>query len=300
MGSLPLLVLKHDAPLDSRFIRGLFNVYYLAVMLTAGAAALGYAWTAKPAFAWAWPASPPWPSRPPLGSSSRAWTCCATRSRPPAPADLPFPPASHRRHDAQRGGAGHRGLGPDAAGADPPLNHDRPAFALPADRALRDRPCSMSAMATASTTNGSARRAASRRCSCMAARAEASRPTIAGCSTRSRYDLLLFDQRGCGRSTPPCRARGRTPPGTWSPTSSGCANCVGVSQWLVFGGSWGSTLALAYAQTHPERVNALVLRGIYTAPGRNSPGTTSSACRRCSRRSGSASRRRCPRPSAAT
>ena len=51
MGSLPLLVLKHDTPLDSRFIRGLFNVYYLAVMLTASAAALGYAWTAKPAFA---------------------------------------------------------------------------------------------------------------------------------------------------------------------------------------------------------------------------------------------------------
>jgi hypothetical protein len=51
MGSLPLLVLKHDTPLDSRFIRGLFNVYYLAVMLTAGAAALGYAWTGKAAFA---------------------------------------------------------------------------------------------------------------------------------------------------------------------------------------------------------------------------------------------------------
>jgi hypothetical protein len=51
MGSLPLLVLKHDTPLDSRFIRGLFNVYYLAVMLTAGAAALGYAWTGKTAFA---------------------------------------------------------------------------------------------------------------------------------------------------------------------------------------------------------------------------------------------------------
>lgn len=51
MGSLPLLVLKHDTPLDARFIRGLFNVYYLAVMLTASAAALGYAWTAKPAFA---------------------------------------------------------------------------------------------------------------------------------------------------------------------------------------------------------------------------------------------------------
>ncbi|MFH0128686.1 hypothetical protein [Variovorax sp. EL159] len=51
MGSLPLLILKHDTPLDSRFIRGLFNVYYLAVMLTASAAALSYAWCGKPAFA---------------------------------------------------------------------------------------------------------------------------------------------------------------------------------------------------------------------------------------------------------
>ncbi|WP_431124630.1 hypothetical protein [Variovorax paradoxus] len=51
MGSLPLLVLKHDTPLDSRFIRGLFNVYYVAVMLTASAAALSYAWSGKSAFA---------------------------------------------------------------------------------------------------------------------------------------------------------------------------------------------------------------------------------------------------------
>jgi hypothetical protein len=51
MGSLPLLVLKHDTPLDARFIRGLFNVYYLAVMLTGSAAALGFAWTGRPAFA---------------------------------------------------------------------------------------------------------------------------------------------------------------------------------------------------------------------------------------------------------
>ena len=51
MGSLPLLVLKHDTPLDARFIRGLFNVYYLAVMLIGSAAALGFAWTGRPAFA---------------------------------------------------------------------------------------------------------------------------------------------------------------------------------------------------------------------------------------------------------
>ena len=51
MGSLPLLVLQHDTPLDARFIRGLFNVYYLAVMPTASAAALSYAWTGRPLFA---------------------------------------------------------------------------------------------------------------------------------------------------------------------------------------------------------------------------------------------------------
>ena len=51
MGSLPLLVLKHDTPLDARFIRGLFNVYYVAVMLTASAAALSYAWSGRLAFA---------------------------------------------------------------------------------------------------------------------------------------------------------------------------------------------------------------------------------------------------------
>ena len=51
MGSLPLLVLAHDTPLDARFIRGLFNVYYLAVVPTASAAALSYAWTGRPVFA---------------------------------------------------------------------------------------------------------------------------------------------------------------------------------------------------------------------------------------------------------
>lgn len=51
LGSLPLLVLKHDTPLDARFIRGLFDFYYLAVMVTATAAALSYAWANKPAFA---------------------------------------------------------------------------------------------------------------------------------------------------------------------------------------------------------------------------------------------------------
>jgi hypothetical protein len=51
MGSLPLLVLKHDTPLGARFIRGLFNVYDVAVVVTASAAALSFAWSGKPAFA---------------------------------------------------------------------------------------------------------------------------------------------------------------------------------------------------------------------------------------------------------
>ena len=54
-----------------------------------------------------------------------------------------------------------------------------------------------------------------------------------------------------------------TPPGTWSTTSSGCAQHLGIERWQVFGGSWGSTLALAYAETHPERVTEIVLRGIF-------------------------------------
>ncbi|NBN62648.1 prolyl aminopeptidase [Pannonibacter tanglangensis] len=77
------------------------------------------------------------------------------------------------------------------------------------------------------------------------------------------YDVLLFDQRGCGRSTPHAELEANT---TWHLVADieRLREMVGVDQWLVFGGSWGSTLALAYAETHPERVSELVLRGIYT------------------------------------
>jgi proline iminopeptidase len=75
----------------------------------------------------------------------------------------------------------------------------------------------------------------------------------------ARYDVL-FDQRGCGRSTPMPSWR-PTPPGTWWPTWSGCA-LTGAEQWLVFGGSWGSTLARLCPG--PSRAGErLVLRGIY-------------------------------------
>ncbi|MDQ0324321.1 proline iminopeptidase [Rhodopseudomonas julia] len=78
-----------------------------------------------------------------------------------------------------------------------------------------------------------------------------------------RYRVLLFDQRGCGRSRPHAELEANT---TWHLVEDieRLRAVMGVEEWLVFGGSWGSTLALAYAETHPERVTELVLRGIFT------------------------------------
>jgi proline iminopeptidase len=77
------------------------------------------------------------------------------------------------------------------------------------------------------------------------------------------YRILLFDQRGCGRSTPYASLEANT---TWHLVADieRLRAMMGVDKWMVFGGSWGSTLALAYAETHPERVTELVLRGIFT------------------------------------
>ncbi|WP_416463052.1 prolyl aminopeptidase [Sphingomonas sp. VDB2] len=79
----------------------------------------------------------------------------------------------------------------------------------------------------------------------------------------ARYDVLLFDQRGCGRSTPHADLTANT---TWDLVADieRLRAMMGVERWLVFGGSWGSTLALAYAQAHVNRVTELVLRGIFT------------------------------------
>lgn len=76
------------------------------------------------------------------------------------------------------------------------------------------------------------------------------------------YDVTLFDQRGCGRSTPHAELNVNT---TWHLVEDieRLREMAGAEKWQVFGGSWGSTLALAYAQKHPERVSELVLRGIY-------------------------------------
>lgn len=77
-----------------------------------------------------------------------------------------------------------------------------------------------------------------------------------------KYRIILFDQRGCGRSTPYAELTDNT---TWDLVADieTLRERLGIDRWQVFGGSWGSTLALAYAQTHPQRVTELVLRGIF-------------------------------------
>lgn len=91
----------------------------------------------------------------------------------------------------------------------------------------------------------------------------------AGISEKSRryfdpthYRVILFDQRGAGKSTPRAELRENT---TWDLVEDieRIREHCGVKRWLVFGGSWGSTLALAYAQRYPERVTGLVLRGVF-------------------------------------
>ncbi|WP_067781246.1 prolyl aminopeptidase [Actinomyces vulturis] len=93
-------------------------------------------------------------------------------------------------------------------------------------------------------------------------------PVHRGCFDPERYRIVLFDQRGCGKSLPHA----------WEPDADLSTNTtwtlvedmekirehLGIDRWLVFGGSWGSTLSLAYAETHPEHTLALVLRGIFT------------------------------------
>ena len=77
-----------------------------------------------------------------------------------------------------------------------------------------------------------------------------------------RYSILLFDQRGCGKSTPFASLESNT---TWHLVADmeALRTHLGIECWQVFGGSWGSTLALAYAEKHPDRVSELVLRGIF-------------------------------------
>ena len=90
-----------------------------------------------------------------------------------------------------------------------------------------------------------------------------------GCSPAMRryfdpalYRIVLFDQRGCGRSRPHASVEANT---TWHLVADieRIRKTLGISRWLVFGGSWGATLALLYSQRHPEAVAYLALRGVF-------------------------------------
>ncbi len=92
-----------------------------------------------------------------------------------------------------------------------------------------------------------------------------------GCSPAMRryfnpdaYRVILFDQRGCGRSRPTASVENNT---TWHLVADieRLRKLFDIEDWIVFGGSWGATLALIYAQTHPDRINRLVLRGVFLA-----------------------------------
>lgn len=78
----------------------------------------------------------------------------------------------------------------------------------------------------------------------------------------TRWRIIIFDQRGCGKSTPHAELQENT---TWHLVADieTLRTHLEIDQWVVFGGSWGSTLSLAYSQTHPERCLGLILRGIF-------------------------------------
>ena len=76
------------------------------------------------------------------------------------------------------------------------------------------------------------------------------------------YRIILFDQRGCGRSTPHASLEKNTTEALVQDLER-IRQRLGIERWVLFGGSWGSTLSLVYAQTHPERVLGLILRGIF-------------------------------------
>jgi len=93
----------------------------------------------------------------------------------------------------------------------------------------------------------------------------------AGCAPYHRryfdpniYRIILFDQRGCGKSTPHASLEENT---SWHLVADieMIRKHLNIDKWVVFGGSWGSTLGLLYAQTHPDSVSGLILRGIFLA-----------------------------------
>ncbi len=113
------------------------------------------------------------------------------------------------------------------------------------------------------------------------------------------YRIVLFDQRGCGKSRPHAELRENT---TWDLVADmeALRTRLGIQRWHVFGGSWGSTLAMAYAIRHPERALSLTLRGIFMVRRKELSGSTSRAARSFFPMPGRNTSRRSLSPSAAT
>lgn len=91
-----------------------------------------------------------------------------------------------------------------------------------------------------------------------------SNPTMRRYHDPERYRIILFDQRGCGRSTPNASLQHNTTAHLIDDIER-IRLALDIERWQLFGGSWGSTLALAYAEAHPDRVAALILRGVFLA-----------------------------------
>lgn len=96
-----------------------------------------------------------------------------------------------------------------------------------------------------------------------------------GCSPSHRrffnpelYRIILFDQRGCGRSTPHAELEDNNTQALVADIER-IREFLSIEQWLLFGGSWGSTLSLVYAEAHPQRVIGLILRGIFLCRDRD-------------------------------
>lgn len=110
-----------------------------------------------------------------------------------------------------------------------------------------------------------------------------SNPTMRRYHDPSRYRIILFDQRGCGRSTPHASLHDNT---TWDLIADmeQLRRHIGITRWQLLGGSWGSTLSIAYAETYPEYVSELICAAFFWYGARNSNGSTSKAQVGCSRR----------------
>ena len=120
----------------------------------------------------------------------------------------------------------------------------------------------MSATGTRCTSSSAERPTACRRYSCTAGRAADARRGTGRFFDPARYRVVLFDQRGCGRSAP----RGELKHNTTAHLLADIERLrthLGIERWLVFGGSWGASLGLAYCAAHKAACTGVILRGVF-------------------------------------